>query len=74
MEQFLAAMYDDVLLARAAGWTFSVFWIRDDIKTLHCGLYGCCDMPLKPGPSEIRKDLEDKIYRRLPYDRIIWEI
>jgi hypothetical protein len=74
MEEFLAAMYDDVLLVRAAGWTFSVFWIRDDIKTLHCGLYGCCNMPLRPGPPEIREELESKIYRRLPYDRIIWEI
>lgn len=74
MEAFLTAMFDDVMMARAAGWTFSVFWIRDDIRTLHCGLYGCCESPLKPGPTEVREDLESKIYRRLPYDKIVWHI
>ncbi len=72
MEQFLAAMYSDIAMVQAAGWNFAVFWIKDLERTLHCGLYHCCKETV--GTPEMREDLAIKIYKRLPYDKIVWEI
>ena len=74
MEQFVVAMASDIEIIRAAGYTFSVFWIRDDQRTLHCGLYHCCKEPVQSAPHEVKEDLALKIYRKLPYDKIVWEI
>jgi len=74
MEDFLSAMHDDLVWIKDAGYTLSVFWMLDSERTIHCGLYHCCENPPKPGPPQIRRYIEIKIYETLPYDKIVWHI